>query len=313
MDQNIESVISEKRKICKVLKVLKIVSFIGIFASFATFMVASGNGYELGSVWLLIPALFVGGFFLFNYMETNKRKDLKELMGQYVVRSVLGELVQVLEYMPNGYTNEAFLHNCQILPSFNNMDGSDFIHGIYKGVEFTFSDLTLRTEKKGSPDGEFSGDNVVNFKGQFITITSRKNINGFVQIQERISQRRERGKKSGILSKVFSSGNSQNSIMTGNVSFDNRFDIYASDSQLAFGVLTPQLMQGLMGLEGLLEIQIAGNMVVVAIRNDRDLFELSDKVRDNGDMEEYRRKFRDELSGILRVIDIFGTNTNLFQ
>ena len=297
MDQNIESKILEKRKLCKVLKVFKIVSFIGIFAPFVAFMVVSRNGYELDSAWLLIPALFVGGFFLFSYMETNKLKDLKELMGQYVVRSVLGERLHVIEYMPNGYTNEAFLHNCPILPSFNNMDGSDFIHGIYRGVEFTFSDLTLRTETKGSPDGEFPG----------------KNVNGFVQIQERISPRMKNEKKSGILSRVLGSENSRNSFMTGNASFDNRFDIYASDSQLALRVLTPQLMQGLMGLEGFMEIQIAGNMVAVAIKNDRDLFELSNNGRDNGDMEEYRQKFRDELSDILKVIDVFGMNTDLFQ
>ena len=258
MDQNIESEILEKRKLCKVLKVFKIVSFIGIFASFVAFMVVSRNGYELDSAWLLIPALFVGGFFLFSYMETNKLKDLKELMGQYVVRSVLGERLHVIEYMPNGYTNEAFLHNCPILPSFNNMDGSDFIHGIYRGVEFTFSDLTLRTETKGSPDGEFIGDNVVNFKGQLITATSHKNVNGFVHIQERISPRMKNEKKSGILSRVLGSENSRNSFMTGNALFDNRFDIFASDSQLALRVLTPQLMQELMGLEGLMEIQIAG-------------------------------------------------------
>lgn len=313
MDQNIESEILEKHKLCKVLKVFKIVSFIGIFAPFVAFMVVSRNGYELDSAWLLIPALFVGGFFLFSYMETNKLKDLKELMGQYVVRSVLGERFHVIEYMPNGYTNEAFLHNCPILPSFNNMDGSDFIHGIYRGVEFTFSDLTLRTETKGSPDGEFPGDNVVNFKGQLITATSHKNVNGFVHIQERISRRMKNEKKSGILSSVLSSGDSCNSFMTGNASFDNRFDIYASDSQLALRVLTPQLMQGFMGLEGFMEIQIAGNMVAVAIKNDRDLFELSNNGRDNGDMEEYRQKFRDELSDILKVIDVFGMNTDLFQ
>lgn len=246
-------------------------------------------------------------------MATNKLKDLKELMGQYVVRSVLGERLQVIEYMPNGYTNEAFLHNCPILPSFNNMDGSDFIHGIYRGVEFTFSDLTLRTETKGSPDGEFPGDNVVNFKGQLITATSHKNVNGFVHIQERISPRMKNEKKSGILSRVLDSENSRNSFMTGNALFDNRFDIFASDSQLALRVLTPQLMQELMGLEGLMEIQIAGNMVAVAIKNDRDLFELSNNGRDNGDMEEYRQKFRDELSDILKVIDVFGMNTDLFQ
>lgn len=68
-----------------------------------------------------------------------------------------------------------------------------------------------------------------------------------------------------------------------------------------------------MGLEGLMEIQIAGNMVVVAIKNDRDLFELSNKSRDNGDMEKYRQKFRRELSGILNVIDVFGMNTDLFH
>ena len=81
----------------------------------------------------------------------------------------------------------------------------------------------------------------------------------------------------------------------------------------ALRVLTPQLMQGLMGLEGFMEIQIAGNMVAVAIKNDRDLFELSNNGRDNGDMEEYRQKFRDELSDILKVIDVFGMNTDLFQ
>ena len=99
----------------------------------------------------------------------------------------------------------------------------------------------------------------------------------------------------------------------GNALFDNRFDIFASDSQLALRVLTPQLMQELMGLEGLMEIQIAGNMVAVAIKNDRDLFELSNNGRDNGDMEEYRQKFRDELSDILKVIDVFGMNTDLFH
>ena len=120
-------------------------------------------------------------------------------------------------------------------------------------------------------------------------------------------------KKSGILSRVLDSENSRNSFMTGNALFDNRFDIFASDSQLALRVLTPQLMQELMGLEGLMEIQIAGNMVAVAIKNDRDLFELSNNGRDNGDMEEYRQKFRDELSDILKVIDVFGMNTDLFQ
>ena len=79
------------------------------------------------------------------------------------------------------------------------------------------------------------------------------------------------------------------------------------------GILTPPLMQGLMGLKGRMEIQITGNMVVVAIENDRDLFELSNKIGDNGDVEVYIQKFRDEFSGILKVIDVFGMNTDLFH
>ena len=81
--------------------------------------------------------------------------------------------------------------------------------------------------------------------------TSHKNVNGFVQIQERISPRMKNEKKSGILSRVLGSENSRNSFMTGNASFDNRFDIYASDSQLALRVLTPQLMQDLWDLKDL--------------------------------------------------------------
>ena len=61
MDQNIESEILEKHKLCKVLKVFKIVSFIGIFAPFVAFMVVSRNGYELDSVCRRIfPVLIYG-------------------------------------------------------------------------------------------------------------------------------------------------------------------------------------------------------------------------------------------------------------
>lgn len=59
MDQNIESKILEKRKLCKVLKVFKIVSFIGIFAPFVAFMVVSRNGYELIRLCLAADSGFV--------------------------------------------------------------------------------------------------------------------------------------------------------------------------------------------------------------------------------------------------------------
>lgn len=63
------------------------------------------------------------------------------------------------------------------------MAGSDYIHGIYRNVEFTYSDLELKLE---SQDYTANDNNmkttITEFSGQFITVSLSKIVNGSVQI-----------------------------------------------------------------------------------------------------------------------------------
>lgn len=316
----IENEIASKRKLLKLHNVIMTICIICIFMPFIDAIVESlaDSWHRFFNLSLVIFAVALILGFAVAQATIRIQKSLKELVGQSVVRGVLEERIQVLEYVPNGHTNDAFLKSCSILPSFNNMRGSDYIHGIYNGVEFTYSDITLRTETKSTPDpNSAAGDNIVNFSGSIMTIALRKNINGFVQLMGRMSPRKKPGEKKGILSGIFGSGESQNSLRTGYETFDDSFDIYVSDDQLAFSILTPRLMEAIMSIKGKgrekMEILFAGSMIVVAQDNDKDIFELEKKIDSDDGMEKYRQKFRREFSGILNVIDVFGMNTDLFH
>lgn len=52
------------------------------------------------------------------------------------------------------------------------------------------------------------------------------------------------------------------------------------------------------------DVQLSGNMGVIACYNEKNSFELIGEIKDNSDIELYRKKFRKELSDILAILDI---------
>lgn len=71
-------------------------------------------------------------------------QKIKSLTGEYLVKGVLAEKVQVEKYAPNEYINPDFVKNCNILPNYDRISGSDYVSGTYRGVPFTFCDLHLQ-------------------------------------------------------------------------------------------------------------------------------------------------------------------------
>ena len=59
-----------------------------------------------------------------------------------------------------------------------------------------------------------------------------------------------------------------------------------------------------MSLESHINIEFAGNLIVISQDNDKDLFELGDMVKNQNDIGQCWQKFRNDLSEILRIIDI---------
>ncbi len=164
------------------------------------------------------------------------------------------------------------------------MSGSDYIHGIYRNTEFTYSNLVLKTEDQDYTAGENNmRTTITEFSGQFITVSLNKTVNGIVQIAEKSSSRKEDRNKKALLI--------------------DGFDVNASDEAIAYSILTPQFISGLKKMGRNTSIQISGNMAVIA-RNNKNSFELKRQVKDINDVESFRQEFRKELSGILTVIDI---------
>lgn len=175
---------------------LNIIKIIEVSVPAAIFFLGLILQWKQISIWGILAALSIPGYFLINKYSKAKANELREFMGKYVTVSVLSEQIQVLEYQPNGYISDSFLRNSNVLPHYASLDGSGYIHGIYKGMEFYFSNLKLYDEFR-SPDGET--DNREAFVGWFMMLVAKKSLesygktpqilNGFQEIKKRITVR----------------------------------------------------------------------------------------------------------------------------
>lgn len=143
-DSQIISQISSKQRMIKFLNFIHPLLFIAmpasIFWGFANWDRNIGKGIFFMILGLLcIPFLVVLGKSV-NALE----RKIKSLTGEYLVKGVLAEKVQVEKYAPNEYINPNFVKNCNILPNYDRISGSDYVSGTYRGVPFTFCDLHLQ-------------------------------------------------------------------------------------------------------------------------------------------------------------------------
>lgn len=307
-DRKIVSAISSRQRLAKLLNIVFVIAFLGIaICPGFVFMIWERNPV-MGMVTLALAVVYV---LMFVFMGKGMRKleaKIKELTGQYIVKGVLAEKIDIVEYSPNDYINEKFVKNCSILPNYNKIRGSDYISGNYRGRKFIYCDLLLEWETE--EDGETTTTTL--FQGHLMQMELGKDIEGFVRIKERKNPR----KSNGFFSNILGPGTSNNSIETENVAFNNQFEIKTSDDQLAFYILTPQFMESVMRLDeladGYTNIEFRGTSVVVTLNTGRDSFEVKKTLGSQRRLEKYRQRFREELEVILGVLDEVLTKDNLF-
>ena len=308
-DREIVSAISGRQRLVKLTNFLTLVAFLGIpICPVSGFMNLELNPVK-GVVLLALTVVCVLMCIFLGKSSNKLTAKIKELAGQYIVRGVLAEKVDIVEYSPNSYINEKFVKGCQILPKYNRIHGSDYTSGNYRGRKFTYCDLLLEWEIE---DRDGDSQTTTQFKGQFMKMELGKDIGGFVRLRER----KNPCKSKGFFANILGIGNSHNSIETENAAFNNQFEIKTSDDQLAFYILTPQFMESVMRLDkladGYTNIEFRDTSVVVTLNNGRDSFEVNKTLRSRKKLERYRQRFRDELEVILNVFDEVLTKENLF-
>ncbi|MBD5097111.1 MAG: hypothetical protein HDT40_08995 [Lachnospiraceae bacterium] len=160
-DRQIVSSISSRQRLAKLLNIVFIIAFLGIVLCPLFVFIIWERNPVMGMVALALAVVWV---LMFVFMGKGMRKleaKIKELTGQYIVKGVLAEKIDIVEYSPNGYINENFVKNCSILPDYNKIHGSDYISGNYRGRKFVYCDLHLEWETEGrDSDGHTSTDTI---------------------------------------------------------------------------------------------------------------------------------------------------------
>lgn len=312
-DHEIVSAISSRQRLAALMNFLVVMAYLGIpLCPICGFMMWERNPV----VGMVFVALTIACVLLSVFLGKSTGRleaKIKELEGQYIVRGVLAEKIDIAEYSPSRYINEKFVKNCPILPDYNMIHGSDYVSGSYRGRKFTYCDLLLEWKtRERDRDGHRRTRTTTLFQGQVMKLELGKDIGGYVQLRERKNPR----KRIGFLADILGTCNPQNSIETENAAFNNLFEIKTSDDQLAFYILTPQFMERVMKLdemaEGYTNIDFRGTSVVVTLNNGKDLFEIPKRLRSQKRLEAYRQRFRDERELLLGVFDEVLTKENLF-
>lgn len=309
-DRQIVSAISSRQRLEKLSNIMILIACLGVVVCLTCALTFGERNPVMGVTFVALTVVCVLMIIFLGKSTRKLEAKIKEHTGQYIVKGILAEKIDIAKYSPNGYMNENFIKKCSILPNYNVIHGSDYISGSYKGRKFTYCDLLLEWESRDSAGHRESI--TTEFQGHLMTMELGKDIKGFVQIRERKNPR----KSNGFFANILGTAISHNRIETENVAFNNQFEIKTSDDQLAFYILTPQFMESVMRLDeladGYTNIEFRGTSVVVTLNNGKDSFEVKKTLRSQRRLEKYRQRFREELEIILEVFDEILTKDNLF-
>lgn len=306
----------KKQRLGFILTPFLFIISMGIIMAGAFVFQTSSTGFGVCIILVGIVAICLSAKYVSHMNE--KQDQMKELVGQSVVREILAERIAIEQYNPNQYFNRDFLEHCSILPNYDRSSGSDYISGTYRGVPITYCDLHLEVEQESTDsDGNTTTSYYTVFRGPVINLALRQPLNGYVRIRERKNPRKEKGFFSGIINGAADLFNiDQNTVETENAQFNQQFKVDTSDPQLAFYVLTPQFMEHIvqadMIVNGYTNIEFNQGIVTLALNNGTDAFEIGKYKKNEHFLDEARQRFRYELNSILGIVDEMLTKENLF-
>ncbi len=245
---------------------------------------------EIGSFPLIIVNLLA--FPLILILQGSFRGKLKKFVSGNILQSVLEEFFTNVEHSPKSYISEDLVRSSAVeLPSFDRYSGDDYVKGTYKGLEFSMSDIILEREEIRRNEEEEKDESFyeVVFRGQMLICRLGRELPADVRIYPNYH------------------GNSKG-IQSPDPNFNKGFHIESKQPDRVFEVLTPGLMEKILGLVTGLGCPIhmrfeQSGRVRIALHSNRDFFEVGrGKQLDAAIM---RRKFTQEAEQIICVLEIF--------
>lgn len=239
--------------------------------------------------FIMVPVLII--YLIMNSVKGYNNSDYTiNDYKAYVIKKAIEGQVEGLVYEPRFGLPESVYSDLNVMRHGNRYHKEDLITGKYKNVYFVQSDLKVQYESNGEHD-----TTTTYFRGRWIAIDYPKKFNGTVVI---IDNSFAYGVKRKELEKI----------QLENPNFNNMFTVRASDMQLGYYLLTPQLVEKIMELKQ----STNGNIVAcfkngylhIFINDGKDSFEPNiNNVNLMGDIQKFMQDFT-LVSGTIDVLDI---------
>lgn len=252
-----------------------------------------------GSIYLdeLLPYLLLGGLgillFIGGRLLTLGTKRLVEL----IVKPLLQEVFGVgMEYNPFAHIPDECINSSGFFDNYEDISGSDFVRGQYRGIPVMFSDVRLtRTEYDHDSDGNKTKRVVVVFQGYWIVADFDREL-------------------AAVSLSILEKSKGSNAIQMESEAFNQQFGVYCSDPHSAFYILTPHFMERLIAVDqaanGKSCFKFDGNRLQIAVETRRDLFEAGKWRAPN--VKKMKERFQQEIGNLTGVLDEMLKNERLF-
>ncbi len=269
-------------------------SFPFFFVFLAVFLVSSwgamsceGNGQIASFVGIGISILAFIVIFCLRYFAVLK---IKEFLAENLIKGYLAKTFDEFEYQAKSRLSDHIVKSKMYISGrIDEIDGSDYIRGVYKGLDFEMSDIKL-TEVRvhRNSKGERREEKVTIFKGTWCVCDFKKRLESDLWITE----------KTSFLDLNFFT------VKTDSEAFNKRFAVRTDTPHEAFYVLTPHMMEYIEEMDKKANGDIhfcffRDGKVYIAINSNKDSFEFGF----NCDIESARKTIEKDLSYITDFID----------
>ena len=296
-EQKLIAQLSEESKRQRKLKKYLIIDIVAIVLILAIMLLL---GLDIKFLSIFIPLAVVAALINILIIIIKNNKNSRNYLDytedeckNYILKKAVGDKVEELVYDSHYGLESDIYKDLNIIKSGNRYNTEDFISGKYNGVYFAQADLRVKLEG--------GNDNTVEyFNGRWIAIDYPKKFSGTVSI---IDNSFKYSVKRNDLEKI----------QLENSTFNNMFKVKASNMQLGYYLLTPQLV------ERFIELKQKSNGKVIAcfkdvflhifINNRKDSFELN---IDNFNITTEVQRFLQDFELVNGTIDVLEVGNSFY-
>ncbi len=271
----------------RAMQIRKRIVEVAVFAGVAGMFLGAVFGAPVLCIFMFV-LLFAGSFYL-----SSLRKKIKREFGAPLMRQALSQVFTRVEYDALHFLPEQFLELSSMEFPFDidRVEGSDYIHAEYQGLDLKMSDIRLIDRRRSGKNTR----SVTVFEGIWLVCDFHKEITCDLLLQER----------NGFSFRFADKLRLHNTLIeTENAAFNEKFLISASREHDAFYLLTPQMMERILRMDasggGVSYLRFTKEgKVHIAINSGKNFFELNA----SWDLDRILANFQREIRYVTDLID----------